>query len=136
MFVLLSIYPPPRILSAVLDVKSAKETGTKVDTINLQMVFIFAIIWGLCATIPEESKRKFDTYFRNLMDGLIKGFSKPASFKLARSNLFGDQGTIFEYTINPETPGTWCRWQDQVGHMDTLGQLRISPRPETSLIRS
>ena len=48
------------------------------------------------------------------MDGLIKGFSKPTSFKLARSNLFGDQGTIFEYMIHPDNPGTWCKWQDQV----------------------
>ena len=86
----------------------------QVDTINLQILFIFAVIWGLCSTIPEESKKKFDTYFRNLMDGLVKGFSKPTSFKLARSNLFGDQGTIFEYMINPDNPGSWCKWQDQV----------------------
>ena len=93
----------------------------QVDTINLQILFIFAIIWGLCSTIPEESKKKFDMYFRNLMDGLIKGFSKPPSFKLARSNLFGDQGTIFEYMINPDNPGTWCRWQDQVNRKRTAG---------------
>lgn len=104
-----------KIFSAVMDVPSIKDSKVdKVDTINMQIVFIFATIWGLCATIPEESKKQFDTYFRNLLDGLVKGFSKPPSFKLARSNLFGDQGTVFEFMINPENPSCWCKWQEQV----------------------
>ena len=104
-----------KIFSAVMDVPSIKDSkDTKIDTINMQVVFIFATIWGLSSTIPEASKKKFDTYFRNLLDGLVKGYSKPQSFKLARSNLFGDQGTIFEYMINPENPSTWCKWQEQV----------------------
>ena len=106
-----------KIFSAVMDVPSIKDSkDTKIDTINMQVVFIFATIWGLSSTIPEASKKKFDTYFRNLLDGLVKGYSKPQSFKLARSNLFGDQGTIFEYMINPENPSTWCKWQEQVNY--------------------
>ena len=42
------------------------------------------------------------------------GYTKPPTFKLGRSNLFGDAGTVFEYMLSPEAPGTWCRWQDQV----------------------
>ena len=62
-----------KIFSAVIDVPGVKENKTKVDTITLQTVFIFSIIWGLCSTIPEGSKKKFDTFFRNLIDGLVKG---------------------------------------------------------------
>ena len=41
----------------------------------MQIMFIFSIIWGLGSTIPQGGKKKFDTYFRNLLDGLIKGKS-------------------------------------------------------------
>ena len=62
-----------RIFSAVIDVPGLKANKTKVETITLQTVFIFSIIWGLCSTIPEGSKKKFDTFFRNLIDGMVKG---------------------------------------------------------------
>ena len=104
-----------QLFSAVMDVPALKESRSKVDTINMQIIFIFAVLWGLCSSIPEGSKKAFDVYFRNLIDGLIKGHAKPPSFKLARSNLFADQGTVFEYMINPESPSSWCRWEEQVG---------------------
>ena len=49
-----------------------------------------------------------------LHGGLIKGSAKPPSFKLGRSNLFGEQGTVFDYMVNPEAPGTWCQWDEQI----------------------
>ena len=64
-----------KIFSAVIDVPGVKETKSKVDNITLQIVFIFSVIWGLCSTIPEGSKQKFDTFFRNLLDGMVKGKS-------------------------------------------------------------
>ena len=109
-----------KIFSAVIDVPSVKENHTKLDNITIQIVFIFSIIWGLCSTLPEGSKQKFDGFFRNLLDGLAKGYSKPPSFKLGRSALFGDSGTVWEYMISPEVAGTWCRWQDQVGTLITI----------------
>ena len=39
----------------------------------------------------------------------VQGHSKPSSFKLARSNLFGEQGTVWDYMISPENPAVWCR---------------------------
>ena len=80
----------------------------------MQVQFLFAVLWGLCSTVPEQSRKAFDTFFRNLIDGLVKGSAKPPSFKLGRSNLFGEQGTVFEYMINPEAAGTWCRWEEQI----------------------
>ena len=80
----------------------------------MQVQFLFAVLWGLCSTVPEQSRKAFDSFFRNLIDGLVKGSAKPPSFKLGRSNLFGEQGTVFEYMINPEAAGTWCRWEEQI----------------------
>ena len=81
---------------------------------SMQVQFLFAVLWGLCSTVPEQSRKAFDAFFRNLVDGLVKGSAKPPSFKLGRSNLFGEQGTVFEYMINPEAAGTWCRWEEQI----------------------
>ena len=92
----------------------------------MQVQFLFAILWGLCSTVPEQSRKAFDAFFRNLIDGLVKGSAKPPSFKLGRSNLFGEQGTVFEYMINPEAAGTWCRWEEQIS-MVTVSSLNISP---------
>jgi hypothetical protein len=40
--------------------------GGKVESTALQMSFLFAILWGLCATITAENKKKFDIHFRQL----------------------------------------------------------------------
>lgn len=47
----------------------------------------------------QPSKHKFDVHFRNLVDGLVKGHAKPPSFKLTRSNLIPDTGSVFDYTL-------------------------------------
>ena len=53
-----------------------------------QMVFLFAMLWGMCSTVMGAPARKsFSEFFRNLVDGLLKGHAKPASFKLVRTNL-------------------------------------------------
>ena len=52
------------------------------------MVFLFAMLWGMCSTVMGAPARKsFSEFFRNLVDGLLKGHAKPASFKLVRTNL-------------------------------------------------
>ena len=51
---------------------------------------------------------------------MFAGYTKPPTFKLGRSNLFGDAGTVFEYMLSPEVAGTWCRWQDQVNKLCLL----------------
>ena len=52
------------------------------------MVFLFAMLWGMCSTVMGAPARKsFSDFFRNLVDGLLKGHAKPASFKLVRTNL-------------------------------------------------
>lgn len=98
----------------------------------MQVQFLFAVLWGLCSTVPEQSRKAFDTFFRNLIDGLVKGSAKPPSFKLGRSNLFGEQGTVFEYMINPEAAGTWCRWEEQIS-LVTVSSSNLLTRHRSSM---
>ena len=103
--------------------------------IPMQVQFLFAVLWGLCSTVPEQSRKAFDTFFRNLIDGLVKGSAKPPSFKLGRSNLFGEQGTVFEYMINPEAAGTWCRWEEQIS-LITVSSSNLLIRHRSSMFIS
>lgn len=50
----------------------------------LQGLFVFSLIWGLCGTITGESRKKFDTYFRDLLAGTIEEYPKPKSVKLSK----------------------------------------------------
>ena len=68
-----------------------------------------------------------------MINGPIKGSAKPPSFKLGRSNLFGEQGTVFDYMVNPEAPGTWCQWDEQISLVtvsSTVLQIHIILRRE------
>ncbi len=86
----------------------------EVDSVSIQMAFLFSILWGLCCTMTSASKPAFDAFFRNLVDGLTKGHAKPASFRLGRSNLIPDHASIFDYTLDVDKPGSWVKWADQV----------------------
>ena len=58
---------------------------------------------------------------------------KPPSFKLGRSNLFGEQGTVFEYMISPEVAGAWCRWEEQMALVSVKqsGERLVVPTSES-----
>lgn len=108
-----------RIFRAMLNVDSLianqnSENPVQVDTIQLQMLFLFCILWGLCATIRESHKKLFDSHFRNLVDGLIKGHAKPPGFKLGRANMIPDGNLVFDYVIDNSKAGGWLRWIEQV----------------------
>ena len=69
------------------------------------MIFLFCILWGLCATIRESGRKQFDAYFRNLIDGLMKGCSKPAGFKLGRAQMIPDGNLVFDYVTDVSKAG-------------------------------
>ena len=58
-----------RLLRAMLDVDKLikdqnSESPVQIDTIQLQMTFLFTVLWGLCATIRESCRKQFDAHFR------------------------------------------------------------------------
>ena len=64
------------------------------------MVFLFAMLWGTASTVMGAPARKsFSEFFRNLVDGLLKGHAKPASFKLVRTNLMAVRKNYLIYFL-------------------------------------
>ena len=51
-------------------------------TLWLQGLFLFSLVWTIGGTITGDSRKKFDVYFRNLINGLDAEYPKPKSVKI------------------------------------------------------
>ncbi|KAG6455707.1 hypothetical protein O3G_MSEX009350 [Manduca sexta] len=99
-------YSFTRLLTCLL------EGETQFSTVWLQCTFVFALLWGLCATINGEGRKLFDTFFRKLLDGNNATYPKPKSFKLSKNQLFQDKDTVFDYVYDKRNNGSWISWVD------------------------
>lgn len=52
----------------------------------LQGLFLFSVIWGLAGTITGDSRKKFDTFLRDLLGGTLEEYPKPKSVKFSKVN--------------------------------------------------
>jgi len=52
---------------------NAQEESLEVDSVHMQMAFLFSILWGLCGTVMSSSRPALDVFFRSLVDGVSKG---------------------------------------------------------------
>ncbi|XP_045771343.1 dynein axonemal heavy chain 3 isoform X1 [Maniola jurtina] len=86
------------------------EGEAQVSTLWLQCTFVFALLWGLCATIDGDSRKGFDTFYRKLLDGSNANHPKPKSFKLTKNQLFPDKDTVFDYVYDKRNNGSWIAW--------------------------
>ncbi|XP_034243583.1 dynein heavy chain 3, axonemal isoform X2 [Thrips palmi] len=88
------------------------EGETQVSTVWLQCVFLFCVIWGFASTVTGDTRKKFDTFFRHLLDGRNDEHPRPKTFKLSKSQLFPDRGTVFEWVFDKKNNGSWITWLD------------------------
>lgn len=66
---------------------SEAELSAQVISLWLQGLFVFSLIWGLGSTLNADSRKKFDVFLRELING-IEQFPKPKSVKLAKVIIF------------------------------------------------
>ena len=50
----------------------------------LQGLFQFALVWSIGSTITGDSRKKFDVYFRSLVNGMESAYPKPKSCKISK----------------------------------------------------
>ncbi|XP_041978336.1 dynein axonemal heavy chain 3 [Aricia agestis] len=99
-------YSFSRLLSCLL------EGETQVSTVWLQCTFLFALLWGLAATLTGESRKTFDSYFRKLLDGQVSAHPRPKAFKLNKSQVFPDRDTVFDFVYDKRNNGSWVQWTE------------------------
>lgn len=104
-----------------------EETGVGVSTIWLGCTTIFSLIWSLGSTITNDSRTKFDTFFRKIILGNNDQYQKPSTFKLTKNHLYPDSGTIYDYAYDKKNNGSWILWSEK------LDMKRIPPDARVNL---
>ena len=79
-----------RLYSSLMDeiAESGKEDKPSMPatqiTLWLQSLFLFSLVWSLGSTMNCDSRRKFDEFFRDLINGTNEKHPKPKSVKLTK----------------------------------------------------
>jgi dynein heavy chain len=60
----------------------------------LQGLFLFALIWGLGGTLNLDSRKKFDTFLRELINGMDE-YPKPKNVKLSKVYIYLKLNVLF-----------------------------------------
>jgi len=80
---------------------------------------LFAVVWTFGATLNEEYRVKFDVFFRELLNDQNTEFPRPKDIKLAKTNMFPDPETIYDYCFLKKANGQWENWT-RIGSQKTL----------------
>ena len=77
-------------------------------------MFLFALTWTVAGMLQQDSRRKFDVYFRTLINGLDNDHPKPKSCKMNKSNVFPERGTIYDFIFEKKGSGVWTDWTETI----------------------
>lgn len=72
------------------------------------------MIWSLGSTIKDDSRNKFDTFLRKIILGNNDQHPKPQTFKLSKSNLFPESGTVYDFVYDKKNNGSWIQWSEKL----------------------
>ncbi|XP_053383461.1 dynein axonemal heavy chain 3-like [Mercenaria mercenaria] len=97
-------------------------------TLYLQGLFLFSLIWSLGATLQGDSRKKFDGFFRNIINGTDADYPKPKSIKITKSNTVPERNTIYDFCFEKKGPGQWIDWMDTLdkGHATLAADAKVS----------
>ncbi|KAK6993742.1 dynein heavy chain 3 axonemal, partial [Biomphalaria glabrata] len=78
--------------------------------------FLFSVVWSLGSTLDNDSRIKFDEFFRELcdMEASKDKFPKPKDLKFPRAVLIPKKGLIYDHVFVRKQFGSWSTWASQV----------------------
>ncbi|XP_025198734.1 LOW QUALITY PROTEIN: dynein heavy chain 3, axonemal-like [Melanaphis sacchari] len=103
-----------------------EETGVGFATITLGCIIIFCLIWSLGSLIKGDCRNKFDTFLRKLLLGNIDQYQKPTTFRLTKTHLFPDMGTVYDYVYDKKNNGSWILWSEKLEFKMISSDARIN----------
>ena len=83
------------------------------STVWIQSCVIFSIIWGFGSTLNQESRIKFDAFYRHLVIGNNKEHPRPKNLKITKNQLFSDKGLCFDYVCDRKN-NQWIPWLNSI----------------------
>uniref|UniRef100_A0A8C3V7F3 Dynein axonemal heavy chain 3 n=1 Tax=Catharus ustulatus TaxID=91951 RepID=A0A8C3V7F3_CATUS len=75
-----------------LDEEDSETMSAQQITSWLQALFLFALVWTIGGIIDANSRRKFDSFYRSLLNGMNEENPRPKNVKLNKNNLFPEKG--------------------------------------------
>lgn len=126
-----------RIFVCLLRGESGTDDQVTQSSVWLQYAFVFSIVWGIGGTLVQDSKEKFNTFYRLLLTGNNKEYPKIKSFKLTKNQLFPEKGSVFDYVCDKRS-NQWLFWLDlterDFSKIPTTAKVKdlIIPTDETS----
>ena len=99
------------------------------STLWLLLSFVFTVMWSVASTITQESRVKFDAFYRVLLAGKDPDYPPPKTFKLNKNQLFPEKGTCFDY-ICDKMNNQWVFW------LDILDRERMKIQPDAKVMGS
>uniref|UniRef100_A0A8C0VQX6 Dynein axonemal heavy chain 3 n=1 Tax=Cyanistes caeruleus TaxID=156563 RepID=A0A8C0VQX6_CYACU len=82
---------PPNLQEEHLELDSETMSPHQI-TSWLQALFLFALVWTIGGIIDADSRRKFDSFYRNLLNGMNEENPRPKNVKLNKNNIFPEKG--------------------------------------------
>ncbi|CAH1783738.1 unnamed protein product, partial [Owenia fusiformis] len=87
--------------------------------------FLFGLMWSLGGTIDPDGRKKFDTFFREILTG--KSEETPVPKSIGKIDVpFPNDGLVYDYNYEMKARGAWIHWND------TIKNLRV---PQDKKIR-
>uniref|UniRef100_A0A8C5L4X8 Dynein axonemal heavy chain 2 n=1 Tax=Jaculus jaculus TaxID=51337 RepID=A0A8C5L4X8_JACJA len=68
---------------------------TENHTAMVEMMFVFSMIWSVCASVDEDGRKKIDSYLREI------------------EGSFPNKDTVYEYFVNPKMR-TWTSFEEKL----------------------
>ncbi|KAJ7400487.1 hypothetical protein BTVI_105082 [Pitangus sulphuratus] len=97
-------------------------------TLWLQSLFLFALVWTVGGIIDADSRKKFDSFYRNLLMGMNEENPRPKSVKLTKNNIFPEKGSVYDFYFHKHGSGQWSMWMEYI----TKEEQVISPGAKVS----
>ncbi|KAL2299010.1 hypothetical protein Nmel_014623 [Mimus melanotis] len=97
-----------------LDEEDSETMSAQQITSWLQALFLFALVWTIGGIIDANSRRKFDSFYRNLLNGMNEENPRPKNVKLNKNNIFPEKGSVYDFYFNKRGHGQWTMWTDYI----------------------
>lgn len=114
-----------RIAQAAEGAGAQSTMSSQTVYLQLQALFLFAVVWSLGSVLPSESRVKFDSFFRDLVSGVNSEHPKPKSIKLTKNNSFPERMTIYDFWYDKRSAGSWHEWSQYV-----MMSIDVTTKPE------
>ncbi|CAL8075896.1 unnamed protein product [Calicophoron daubneyi] len=95
--------------------------------LQLQALFLFAMVWSFGSVLPTDSRKKFDAFFRDLVSGINVENPKPKSIKLTKGNSFPERMTVYDFWFDKRSAGAWHEWSQ---YSSSPLEVSIPDQPE------